>query len=181
MIFLSYCSTTSPFWLTPNVRMVTMPGLPAPRSFTEVVALFESKREARLVHSLMHYVHEVRCEPGVIEFRPTPKAPTDLAARLGELLTQWTGRRWLASVSNAEGKPTLVDQKASKADDLRSSAENHAVVQAIFKTFPGAKLDAVRRKGDQTSLVAGLGEFVGEEPPPADEYPADDDIPESEY
>ena len=60
-------------------------------------------------------------------------------------------------------------------------AFNHAVVQAIFKTFPGAKLDAVRRKGDQTSLVAGLGEFVGEEPPPAEEYPADDDIPESEF
>ena len=167
----------------PATAVATQPAqaMPAPRSFTEVVALFESKREARLVHSLMHYVHEVRCEPGVIEFRPTPKAPTDLAARLGELLTQWTGRRWLASVSNAQGKPTLVDQKAIKADDLRSSAENHAVVQAIFKTFPGAKLDAVRRKGDQTSLVAGLGEFVGEEPPSADEYPADDDIPESEF
>ena len=155
--------------------------LPAPRTFTEVVALFESRREARLVHSLMHYVHEVRCEPGVIEFRPEPKAPTDLAARLGELLTQWTGRRWLASVSNAQGKPTLIDQKAAKADDLRTSAENNAIVQAIFKTFPGAKLETVRRKGDQTSLVAGLGEVVGEEPPPAEEYPADDDIPESEY
>ena len=155
--------------------------LPAPRTFTEVVALFESRREARLVHSLMHYVHEVRREPGVIEFRPEPKAPTDLAARLGELLTQWTGRRWLASVSNAQGKPTLIDQKAAKADDLRTSAENNAIVQAIFKTFPGAKLETVRRKGDQTSLVAGLGEVVGEEPPPAEEYPADDDIPESEY
>ena len=37
--------------------------LPAPRSFTEVVALFEAKREARLVNYLMHHVHEVRCEP----------------------------------------------------------------------------------------------------------------------
>jgi DNA polymerase-3 subunit gamma/tau len=54
------------------------------------------------------------------------------------------------------------------------------MVQAILKTFPGAKLDAVRRKGDQTSLVAGLA-GAGEEPPAADEYPADDDIPESEF
>jgi len=154
------------------------PAMPAPRTFAEVVALFESRREARLVHSLMHHVHEVRCEPGLIEFRPEPKAPPDLAPRLSELLSQWTGRRWIASVSNAEGKPTLIQQKAAKADDLRSSAENNELVMAILKTFPGAKLEAVKRKGEQTSM---LGEFVSDEPPPAEEYPADDDIPESEF
>ena len=152
--------------------------MPAPRNFTEVVALFEARREPRLVHSLMHHVHEVRCEPGLIEFRPEPKAPTDLAPRLSALLSQWTGRRWIASVSSAEGKPTLIQQKATKADDLRSSAESNELVMAILKTFPGAKLDAVKRKGEQTSMV---GEFVTEEPPPAEEYPADDDIPESEF
>ena len=155
--------------------------LPAPRNFTEVVALFESKREARLVHSLMHHVHEVRCEPGVIEFRPEPQAPTDLASKLGTLLTQWTGRRWMASVSSDAGKPTLTAQKATNADSLRSRAEADPLVQAIMKTFPGAKLESVRRKGEATSLVAGLAMPGGEEPPPAEEYPADDDIPESEY
>src|SRR4029077_16679562 len=38
--------------------------LPTPRSFTDVVALLETRREARLVHHLMHHVHEARCEPG---------------------------------------------------------------------------------------------------------------------
>ena len=153
---------------------------PNPKSFTEIVALFEARREARLVHHLIHHVHEVRCEPGLIEFRTQPKAPPDLAPRLGELLSQWTGRRWIATVSSAAGKPTLNEQKAAKGDELRSQAENNPLVQAILKTFPGAKLDAVRRKGDQTSLVAGLVE-AGEEPPAGEEYPADDDIPESEY
>ena len=155
--------------------------LPAPRNFTEVVALFETKREARLVNYLMHHVHEVRCEPGLIEFRPEPQAPPDLAHRLSDCLSRWTGRRWIASVSSDAGKPTLVAQKATKADDLRSQAEDNPVVQAILKTFPGAKLDTVRRKGEQTSLVAGLEGPPGEEPPSAEEYPADDDIPESEF
>ena len=165
----------------PATAVATQPAMPAPRNFTEVVALFETKREARLVHSLMHHVHEVRCEPGLIEFRPEPRAPADLAPRLSELLGQWTGRRWIASVSSAEGKPTLTQQKTDKADGLRSSAENNELVMAILKTFPGAKLDAVRRKGEETSLVSGLGDFTADEPPPAEEYPADDDIPESEY
>jgi DNA polymerase-3 subunit gamma/tau len=154
---------------------------PNPRNFTEVVALFESRREARLVHYLMHHVHEVRCEPGLIEFRPEPKAPPDLAARLSGLLGQWTGRRWIASVSSASGRPTLAEQKATKADDLRSSAEANPVVQAILKTFPGAKIETVRRKGEQASIVAGLMAQDGGEPPPGEEYPMDDDIPESEF
>jgi len=155
--------------------------LPAPKNFTEVVALFETKREARLVNYLMHHVHEVRCEPGLIEFRPEPQAPPDLAHRLSECLTRWTGRRWIASVSSDAGKPTLVAQKAIKADDLRSQAETNPLVQAILKTFPGARLDMVRRKGENTSLLAGLSGPADEEPPPAEEYPADDDIPESEF
>jgi DNA polymerase-3 subunit gamma/tau len=155
--------------------------LPNPRNFTEVVALFESKREARLVNALVHHVHEVRCEPGVIEFRPEKTAPPDLASRLSDMLGKWTGRRWLASVSNAEGKPTLAQQKAANADTLRGKAEANPLVQAILKTFPGAKLEAVKRKGEEASLLAGLQETSDEEPPPAEEYPADDDIPESDF
>jgi DNA polymerase-3 subunit gamma/tau len=154
--------------------------LPNPRNFTEVVALFESRREARLVNALMHHVHEVRCEPGLIEFRPEKTAPPDLASRLSDLLGKWTGRRWLASVSNAEGKPTLSQQKAVNADSLRNKAEANPLVQAILKTFPGAKLEAVKRKGEEASLLVGLG-GADDEPPPAEEYPADDDIPESDY
>ena len=153
---------------------------PNPRSFTEVVALFEARREARLVHHLMHHVHEVRCEPGLIEFRPEPKAPVDLAGRLSDLLGQWTGRRWIASVSSDAGKPTLVEQKAAQGDQLRSRAEADPLVLAILQTFPGARLDIVRRKGEQASLVAGLMP-AADEPPAMDEYPADDDIPESEF
>jgi DNA polymerase-3 subunit gamma/tau len=152
---------------------------PNPRTFTEIVALFEARREARLVHHLMHHVHEVRCEPGLIEFRPQAKAPPDLAPRLSDLLGQWTGRRWIASVSSDAGKPTLVEQKAAKGDELRNRAENDPLVQAILRTFPGAKLDAVRRKGEQTSLVAGLDGAADE--PTSEDYPADDDIPESEF
>ena len=124
-------------------------------------------------------MHEVRCEPGLIEFRPEPKAPTDLAARLSDLLSQWTGRRWIASVSSDAGKPTLIEQKAARGDELRVQAENDPLVQAILKTFPGAKLETVRRRGEQTSLVADL---IGPSDEPAvEDYPADDDIPESEF
>ena len=128
----------------------------------------------------MHHVHEVRCEPGLIEFRPEPTAPTDLAARLSEMLGKWTGRRWIASVSSAEGKPTC-RSRSGQADTLRAAAEADPLVQATLKIFPGAMLETVRRRARTRQLVAGLHGVPQEEPPPAEEYPADDDIPESEY
>ena len=74
---------------------------------------------------------------------------------------------------NAEQQSIPVAQKmdewASFEDDLRASAEANPVVQAILKTFPGARIDAVRRKGEQASMVAGLMTPGGEEPPPAEE------------
>ena len=50
--------------------------------------------------------------------------------------------------------------------------------------WQSASTAAVRRKGEQSSLVSGLiGGLVetGDEPPDGEEYPADDDVPESEY
>jgi DNA polymerase-3 subunit gamma/tau len=49
-----------------------------------------------------------------------------------------------------------------------------------LKTFPGAKLEAVKRKGEEASLLVGIS-GADDEPPPAEEYPADDDVPESDY
>ena len=155
--------------------------LPNPKSFTEIVALFEARREARLVHHLMHHVHEVRCEPGLIEFRPAAQGaarPGAAAQRALEPMDRPALDRLGVVAPRASRRST--SRRRPRRDELRSQAENNPLVQAILKTFPGAKLDAVRRKGEQTSLVAGLAE-AGEEPPPAEEYPADDDIPESEY
>ena len=129
----------------------------------------------------MHHVHEVRCEPGLIEFRPEPHGAARPGAAPGRAAEQMD-RPALDrhGVVAPTGKPTLDEQKAAKARRAAQPGEADPLVQAILKTFPGAKLDAVRRKGEQTSLVAGLVE-PGEEPPAGEEYPADDDIPESEY
>ena len=83
---------------------------PPPQSFAEVVALFERRREALLRSHLVSNVHLVSFEPGRIEFRPAEGAPRDLANRLGQLLGEWTGMRWVVAVSQAAGAPTLATQ-----------------------------------------------------------------------
>ena len=130
---------------------VSAPGAaPAPQSFAEVVALFDQKREAVLRSHLFANVHLVRFEPGRIELRPTEGAPRDLANRLGKLLGEWTGERWVVSISQGEGEPTLKEQAAARDDTLRHEAAAHPLVRAVLETFPGSRIEAVRDIGHAT-------------------------------
>ena len=62
------------------------------------------RREAMLHAHLIHSVHLVRFAPPVIELRPKPEAPKDLASRLGALLSEVTGTRWTIALSTAAGR-----------------------------------------------------------------------------
>ena len=117
--------------------------LPAPQTFGAIVDLFLEKREAGLATLLKHNVRLVRFESGLIEFNPDKNAPKDLAGQVGKLLTQWTGQRWVASVVNTAGQPTLHEQELehAKADPL---------VKSILDAFPGATIAGVRRAEDQS-------------------------------
>ena len=130
--------------LAPQPVEAEAPGLPQPQSFLEVLDLFDKHREALLRSHLWSHVHLVSFEPGRIEFRPTALAPRDLANKLGQLLGEWTGTRWVVTVSGAEGAATLKEQADAKAVDLRNEAALNPLVQAVLDTFPGARIEAVR-------------------------------------
>ncbi len=118
--------------------------LPLPQNFPEVVALVDQKREALLRTHLFANVHLVRFEVGRIELRPTEGAPRDLANRLGKLLTEWTGERWVVSITQEEGEATLREQSAAKDVVKRQEAAEHPLVRAVLDTFPGSRIEAVR-------------------------------------
>ncbi len=130
----------------PAPRVQTEPvadavALPQPKTFVEVVALFEQKREATIASHLKRNVRLVRFEVGVIEFNPGKTAPTDLAGQVGKNLTTWTGQRWVASVTNAAGEPTLHEQQIEQA-------KSAPVVNALLDVFPNAEV-SLRRADDK--------------------------------
>ncbi len=134
------------------------PPLPQPKSFEEVVRLFDDHREAILRAHLVAHVHLVRFEPGRIEFRPAPPAPRDLPNRLGQLLSQWTGVRWVVSVSGEEGAPSLREQAEARELSLRNEAARHPLVRKVLETFPGARIEMVRDIGDpETAAESAAG------------------------
>jgi DNA polymerase-3 subunit gamma/tau len=130
---------------------------PQPKTFRDVVALVAEQREMLLHGHLLHSVHLVRFAPPVIELRPQPDAPRDLAPRLGALLLQATGTRWTIALSTGEGEPTLAEQGSEADRGRRTAAADHPLVQAILEAFPGARIEAVRDPGvDAYGLPADI-------------------------
>jgi len=132
---------------------------PMPQSFAEVVALFDKRREPVIRSHLLSQLHLVHFEPGRIEFRPAAGAPRDLANRLGQLLSEWTGMRWLIAVSEAEGEPTLREQEQRRERDLYGEVASHPLVRAVLETFPGATIAAIRDR-------FAAAEIEAQDPPP---------------
>jgi DNA polymerase-3 subunit gamma/tau len=115
-----------------------------PEHFRDVISLVRERKEMTLYGHLLHSVHLVRYAPPVIEIRPQPEAPRDLAAKLAAVLGEATEQRWTIAISTAEGEPTIDSQRQAADRGREDEAAEHPLVRAIMAAFPGATLEGVR-------------------------------------
>ena len=115
-----------------------------PQTFPDLVAMAAEKCEPILAACLDSAVHLVHYELGRIEFRAAATAPGDLATRLSRVLRDWTGHRWLVSLSRETGAPTLREQRLEQDLKRKEDAASHPLVQAVLAAFPGAAIEVVR-------------------------------------
>lgn len=173
----------------PALRLATPSGgavpAPAPRpapvaepapavtfgSVADIAALAAEKRDIRLKFALERQVRPVRLEAGRLEFEPTADAPPDLANELARKLTDWTGQRFVVTVTREGGGRTLHEERTEATERFRSDAEHDPLVAAVQVRFPGAKIVNVRINAGEEA-AAGLPPA----PPEADDdgFGADD-------
>jgi DNA polymerase-3 subunit gamma/tau len=151
----------------PAVKLPEPPaqdGLADPRTYRELVKLFSEKREGLLEFHLASSVRLVRFEPGLIEINPLPAAPTNLANRVGTLLSEWTGRRWVVGISSAQGEETIAEVEQAERNAALDSARANPVVQALLGAFPEAAIVDIR----DLAQTAAPDEDAGDQTYPAD-------------
>lgn len=131
----------------------TAESAPAPQArletFAELVALAGQMKEGILQSHMTTQVHLVTFEPGRMEFRPGPGAPDNLAGELGRFLKSVTGDRWMVTVSNETGQPTLAEQRSKAQASEKAEVAEHPLVKAVMEAFPGAEISDVRHPDRQ--------------------------------
>jgi len=135
----------------------------APRSFADIAALAGHHRDIKLKLALEENVRLVTFRPGHIELNLLDGAPRDLANQLGHKLQAWTGTRWMVSVSDQAGEPTLGDQRREREAEMRAQVEQHPLVRQVFQHFPGAEIVGV----SELDTSAGQGDNTGQMRPAA--------------
>ena len=89
-------------------------------------------------------VRLVSIEPGRLSVNLTEDAPPTLLGDLSRKLGDWTGTRWIVSVSREPGGRTLEEVDGEKRDALFADAARDPDVSAILGAFPGARVVDVR-------------------------------------
>jgi len=117
--------------------------LAAYQSFEDVLQLIRRYRDMALLVEVESGVRLVSYAPGRISFAPAPGAARDLAAKLGTRLSQWTGARWAVSIANAEGAPSVAEQRQADRAALIERARAHPGVAAVLAALPGAEIAEV--------------------------------------
>ncbi len=115
-------------------------------SFRDVVALFGQHREVVLQSHIMNHVHLVKFESGHISLRLKEGAPANLVGQMSDKLAQWTGQRWIVSLSREQGAVTLAEEKQSAANAVLDGVKADPTVAEALKLFPGAKIIDIRER-----------------------------------
>jgi DNA polymerase-3 subunit gamma/tau len=135
------------------------------QSFDQIVALIRERRDMKLLTEVKSYLGLAHFSPGRIDFQPAHGAPSSLAQELGAKLGQWTGARWMVSVVQEGGQPTITAALQAERNAAEEDAKTNPLVAAVFDVFPGAKIAELR------DLAA-----IEEAPPPPPEYDDDETL-----
>jgi DNA polymerase-3 subunit gamma/tau len=127
------------------------PALADPKSFEEVVALADAKRDLKLKHALSEQVRLVRFRPGHLELNPLPNAPKELGQDLMRKLKSWTGRVWIVALSGDQGAAPLGVQRREREAREIERIRDHPDVKQVLEHFPGARIAAVRATASEES------------------------------
>jgi len=137
--------------------------LPQVDSFRDVIKLMSDRREGVIVKNLTMDVHLVKFEQGFIEFRTTKMAPKDLIGRLGKLLSDWTGKRWMVTLSNETGETTIHEQDQIIEKGKIDEAGHDPLVKAVLGAFPTAQVKKVIARAEEFDDIPPASDAVDED------------------
>jgi DNA polymerase III subunit gamma/tau len=163
--------------VTRNVSAVAVPASAAPPpaaapaktanpveeigALDDVVRIARARGERILATTLETNVHLVSLEPGRIVFRPNASAPKNLARDLSQRLQEWTGRRWMVSVLEEGGAPTIAESRTAEERARKDAAAQEPFVRAVLDAFPGAEIVSVREQQTFEPAIAISDEESG--------------------
>ncbi len=118
-------------------------------SFEDLVNLSSKKKEIELKYDLERNVNLIKFSQGKIDIEFNENLSKNFVRNLSEKLLQWTGRRWVISLTKEKGQKTFLEQKSIKKKEILENEKNSAVHLKFKKIFSDLELiDVTENKKD---------------------------------
>ena len=112
----------------------------APKSFEDIVHLFEKKRDPMIVDYLTHSVGLVHFEPGLLKLNLTLPGAENLQAKVSKLLSEYAGSQWTVEIVSEKGQESLAVQRKVAQEERQKTALATDEAKKISELFPGAQV-----------------------------------------
>lgn len=109
-------------------------------SLEDVEAVLSANNEIRLASEVHLHVHLISIKQGLIELALHEDGRPEMPQLLGKALSDITGARWIVTVSELRGQPTLAQKAQAIIDQEIEEAKKHPVVSNVLEFFPQARV-----------------------------------------
>ena len=118
------------------------------KNFDDLIQLATREKEAELKYDLERNVKLVSFTPGKINITFNEKLNKNFIKILTEKLLNWTGERWIISLSKEQGEVTVHEKNITNKKDKLVQEMNSETVKDFLAAFPGARLTDVSEDND---------------------------------
>ena len=114
-------------------------------SLDDLINIAEREKEIELKFDLERNVRLVKFSNGKIDIAFNERLSKDFIKKLTSKLLEWTGHRWIITLSKDIGDQTIYEKKDKVKKQLFEDAKKTEVYQRIKKLFPDAELSNVEK------------------------------------
>jgi DNA polymerase-3 subunit gamma/tau len=119
------------------------------QSFQDLLDLTNKHKEIELKFDLERNVRLVKFEQGKIDISFNENLSKDFIKNISNKLNEWTGKRWIISLSKDEGETTVYEKKNQQKIELLEQIKQSEIYKKIMATFPDIELIDVKDEGQE--------------------------------
>ncbi len=117
-------------------------------SFSDLIHLAEKNKEMELKYDLERNVKLVGFQNGKIDINFNENLNKNFIKRLSQSLYEWTGKRWIISLSKEKNLKTFHQEKIDEKEKILSEEKNSETFKEMIKAFPDLELTEVKKENE---------------------------------
>ena len=115
-------------------------------SFEDLIYLASKKKEIQLKYDLERNVNLIKFSEGKIDISFNQKLDKNFVRNLSTKLVEWTGNRWVITLSKEIGNKTFLENQIIKNKEILKSEKNSEFYKKFKDIFSDAELLEIKKK-----------------------------------